>query len=88
VQVLGVSIDRHKLNRRWAARHDLTMPLISDPARTISMAFGVARWKGGAVTRTTFLLEADGTVCKVYANVGSAKEHAAAVLGDSRELWG
>jgi peroxiredoxin len=87
-QVLGVSIDKHKLNRRWAARHDLMMPLISDSSRRISMAFGVAKWSGGAVTRTTFLLDADGTVCRVYEQVSSKKGHAAAALGDCRELWG
>jgi peroxiredoxin Q/BCP len=88
VQVVGVSIDKPKLNRRWAARHDLMMPLISDPSRTISMAFGVAKWKGGVVARSTFLLEADGTVCKAYGQVSSNKGHAAAVLSDCRELWG
>jgi peroxiredoxin len=41
----------------------------------------------GVAKRTTFLLEADGRVSKVYPKV-TAKGHAAQVLADAKELWG
>ena len=41
----------------------------------------------GVAKRTTFLIDPDGTVRKVYTNV-KAKGHAAKVLEDARELWG
>jgi len=41
----------------------------------------------GVAKRTTFLLEADGRVSKVYSKV-TAKGHAAQVLADAKELWG
>ncbi len=41
----------------------------------------------GVAKRTTFLIDPDGTLRKVYTNV-KAKGHAAAVLADSKEIWG
>jgi len=87
VQVVGASVDTPAANERWAQKHDLRMPLISDPGdHTVAAAFGVARPMVGVAKRTTWLIDADGTLRKIYPKV-TAKGHAAQVLEDCRELW-
>jgi peroxiredoxin Q/BCP len=60
--------------------------MIEDADYTISTAFGVAQRFGG-VEHTTFVIDADGTVIKVYPKV-KARGHAAAVLRDCGDVWG
>lgn len=80
-------MDEPEANRRFAAKHDLRMPLISDTDYTVAAAFGVARPMVGVAKRTTFLIEPDGMLRKVYQKV-RAKGHAAIVLCDCGEIWG
>lgn len=80
-------MDKPEANRRFATRHDLRMPLISDTGYSVAGAFGVARPMVGVAKRTTFLIEPDGALRKVYPKV-KAKGHAAVVLQDCREIWG
>jgi peroxiredoxin Q/BCP len=88
VQVVGASVDKPAANERWAQKYDLEMPLISDYGdHTVSSAFGVARPMVGVAKRTTWLIDPDGTLRKIYPKV-TAKGHAAQVLADCRELWG
>ncbi|HMK92010.1 MAG TPA: redoxin domain-containing protein [Thermoleophilia bacterium] len=88
MQVLGASVDKPAANERWAQQHGLKMPLLSDATgeRQVGAAFDVLKETGGA-KRTTFLIEADGTLARVYENV-TARGHAAQVLADIDELWG
>lgn len=88
VQVIGASVDKPSANRRWAQKNGLRMPLISDHSEhVVASAFGVARPMVGVAKRTTWLIDPDGTLRKVYPNV-KPKGHAAQVLADCRELWG
>ena len=88
VQVLGASVDKPAANERWAKKYDLAMPLISDEGEhTVAAAFGVARPLVGVAKRTTWLIDPDGTLRRIYAKV-TAKGHAAQVLADCREIWG
>ena len=85
---MGASVDKPDANERWAQKYALRMPLISDDGEhTVAAAFGVARPMVGVAKRTTFLIDPDGTLRKVYTAV-KAKGHAAAVLADCREIWG
>lgn len=87
MQVVGASADSARANQRWAEKHGLGMPLISDPGGTeVVAAFGVARPPAGTAQRTTWLIDPDGTIRKVYPKV-AAKGHAAKVLADAREIW-
>jgi peroxiredoxin Q/BCP len=87
VQVIGASVDKPASNERWAQKYDLRMPLISDHGEhTVAGAFGVARPKVGVAKRTTWLIDADGTLRRIYSKV-TAKGHAAQVLADCREVW-
>lgn len=87
VQVIGASVDPVKANRSFAERYSLGFPLLCDTDYTVASAFGVARPHVGTAKRTTFLIEADGTVRKVYAKV-QARGHAAEVLDAARRIWG
>ena len=63
------------------------MPLISDPGGAeVITAFGVGRPPAGTAQRTTWLIDPDGTIRKVYLKV-TAKGHAAEVRADAREIW-
>lgn len=88
MQVIGASVDKPAANERWAQKYDLKMPLISDYGdHTVAAAFGVARPMVGVAKRTTWLIDPDGTLRRIYPAV-KAKGHAAQVLADCRELWG
>jgi peroxiredoxin Q/BCP len=53
----------------------------------VASAFGVARPMVGVAKRTTWLIDPDGALRKVYPAV-KPKGHAATVLEDCREIWG
>jgi peroxiredoxin Q/BCP len=84
--VIGASVDKPAANEKWAAKHSLGMPLISDPGEhVVASAFGVARPRVGVAKRTTWLIDADGMLRKVYPKV-TPKGHAAEVLAAVREI--
>ena len=86
--MIGASVDKPGTNERWAQKHGLKMPLISDYGEhTVASAFGTARPMVGVAKRTTFLIEPDGTLRRIYTGV-KPKGHAAKVLADCREIWG
>jgi peroxiredoxin Q/BCP len=84
--VIGASVDKPGANERFAGKYGLGFPLVSDPDREVTTAFGVAGLVGSA-KRTTFLIDADGTVRRVYDKV-KARGHATQVLEDARAIWG
>lgn len=87
MQVIGASVDTVKANTKFAQRYELSFPLLCDTDYTVSAAFGVARPMVGVAKRTTFLIDTDGTLRKVYPKV-TARGHAAEVLAAAREIWG
>lgn len=86
LQVVGASVDKPAANERFAGKYGLGFPLVSDPDREVTRAFEVGGLVGSA-KRSTFLIDADGTVRKVYDKV-KAKGHAARVLAEARAIWG
>ena len=74
-KVYGISRDTMAKHDKFAAKHDLTVPLISDEAGEITEAFGV--WveknmygkKSMGIERATYLIAADGTVAQVWRKV-------------------
>jgi peroxiredoxin Q/BCP len=85
LRVIGVSTDSEQRHREFADEFQLPFPLISDPEHAWSDAFGVGRFLGSADERVSFLIGADGTVKKVYADVDPGV-HADEVLTDARAL--
>lgn len=66
--VLGVSPDSPASHAKFAARHDLTFHLLSDPGAKICTAYGVWQTKSMmgrkymGVVRTTYLIDPKGVV--------------------------
>ena len=86
--MIGASIDSAQANRRWAEKYDLKMPLIGDTGEhEVATAFGVARPLVGVAKRTTWFIDPDGTLRRIYPKV-TPKGHAAEVLAAGREIWG
>lgn len=88
VQVIGASIDKPRANEKWAHKYELRMSLIGKTEEdTVAAAFGVARPMVGVAKRSTFLIDPDGKLRKVYPKV-TPKGHAAEVLAAAQEIWG
>lgn len=86
--MIGASVDSAEANRKWAEKYELRMPLIGDAREHgVAAAFGVARRLVGVAKRTTWLIDPDGTLRKIYPKV-TPKGHAADVLAACREIWG
>jgi peroxiredoxin Q/BCP len=68
--VLGVSILDEKSKARFAAKHDLTFPLLADANHAVAEKYGVWQQKSRygrtymGIVRTTYLIGADGKVAK------------------------
>ena len=83
--VLGVSILDEASKARFAAKHDLTFPLLADADHAVADAYGVWQKKSlygrsfMGLVRTTYLIGADGKVAKRWDNV-KVDGHAEAVL--------
>ena len=83
--VLGVSPDPPKSHAKFRAKHDLTLPLISDEGKATLSAYGVWVEKSMygrsymGVERTTVLIDGDGRVVRVWPKV-KVKGHVDEVL--------
>lgn len=88
IKVVGISPDAPEKLTKFRADHDLNFPLLSDPSREVMKAYGAFGEKKNygkiveGVIRSTFLIEADGTIGLALYNV-RATGHVARVL---REL--
>jgi peroxiredoxin Q/BCP len=85
-QVIGCSVDSARVNAKFAQKQKLEFPLICDTDYTIATAFGVARKLVGVAKRTTFVIDADGTLRAQFLNV-TPRGHAAEVLSVVKEIW-
>jgi peroxiredoxin Q/BCP len=73
--VLGISTDSVASHARFADRHGLDFPLLSDPAHEVSRAYGV--WtektlygrKSMGIERSTFLIDPKGKLRNIYRKV-------------------
>lgn len=91
VRVVGVSPDSVASHDKFKGKHGLTFDLVSDAEKTLAQAMGV--WveksmygrKYMGIERSTFLVDADGVVRKVWRKV-KVTGHAADVLAAARAL--
>lgn len=79
-RIVGVSPDSEKSHRNFCDKHDLGFTLLADTDRSVCEAFGV--WgeksmygrKYMGVARTTFILDAEGRIEKIFDKVDT-KNH-------------
>jgi len=89
--VLGISPDPVKKQARFADKHDLPFPLLSDEDHAVAQAYGV--WKQKTfmgrsfmgIERTTFVIDRSGIVRHVFQKV-HIPSHPAQVLDALRTL--
>jgi len=73
--ILGVSIDDVKSHEKFADKHHLPFPLLSDADKTVTSAYGVFKEKSMygktflGVERTTFVIDKDGIIRKIWPKV-------------------
>ncbi|WP_067932050.1 thioredoxin-dependent thiol peroxidase [Alicyclobacillus kakegawensis] len=89
--VYGISRDSLRSHERFAEKHALPMPLLSDADGAVCAAYGVLKEKHMfgkkvfGIERTTFVIDSDGRIAKVYPKV-KVDGHADEVLAFVREL--
>ena len=89
--VIGVSPDAIPPIEKFAKKFSLTFPLASDPEHAVAEAYGV--WveksmygkKYMGIERSSFLVDADGKVAKIWRKV-KPEAHAADVLAAAKAL--
>jgi len=85
--VLGVSKDSVKAQAKFRAKYDLPFSLLSDATGEVCNLYGVINEKSmygkivKGIERSTFVIDAQGNVAKIYRKVKVAG-HAQAVLTD------
>lgn len=76
-QVIGISTDSINSHLKFAQKHSLTFPLLSDSDKKISKAYNTL----GLFRRKSYLINPEGKIVKIYHKVKPA-EHANEVLSD------
>jgi thioredoxin-dependent peroxiredoxin len=91
--VIGVSPDTAKKHCRFKEKYDLPYTLVADTDHAVSAAYGVWQQKSMfgrkymGVVRTTFLIDPEGRIAKVFEGV-KPEDHAAEVLAELKRLRG
>jgi len=91
--VLGVSTDDLDSHRKFRQKYNLNFPLLSDTDHKVAEMFGAWREKvrfgkkSMGIQRSTFLIDANGIIRKVWKNV-KVDGHDEQVLSALRELVG
>lgn len=89
--VFGISADSVKSHKKFVEKYALPFTLLADEDRAVSEAYGVwgeKKFMGkifNGIKRTSFLINPEGNIAKVYENVKPAV-HAGEVLADIREV--
>jgi peroxiredoxin Q/BCP len=85
--VLGISADTPAAQKKFKEKYELPYTLLADTDKKVAEAFGVIKEKNmygrkvKGIARTTFLIDGEGKIAKVFENVkpdGHAEEVLAA----------
>lgn len=90
-EVIGISMDTVADHKRFATKHRLNFPLLSDPDHMVISAYGA--WKPKklfgreffGITRSTFIINPEGYIVKEYPRV-DVQTHAAEIIRELRIL--
>jgi peroxiredoxin Q/BCP len=77
--VLGASADSTDDNRKFIDKEKLTFPILCDTDLSLIKALGIKMAKADMAQRLTFVVGDDGTIKKIYPQVG-VQEHPKQVL--------
>lgn len=79
LQVLGVSVDSVESHDKFAEKYNLPFILLSDEKKEVVKKYGVWEENKGIASRTSFLINLEGKIAKIYKNV-NPDVHAEEVL--------
>ncbi len=91
IQVFGISADSVKSHKKFTEKYKLPFILLADEKKEVAEKYGVwakKKFMGReymGTLRTSFLIDPNGKIAKIYENVKPA-EHAAEALKDLRLL--
>jgi peroxiredoxin Q/BCP len=91
VVAMGVSVDSVKKHAKFVEKYSLPFTLLSDEQKEVVEDYGVwgkKKFMGreyDGILRTTFLIDPQGIIAKVYENV-KPNEHAEAILRDATDI--
>lgn len=83
LRVLGISADQPEAVSQFAEEEGLSFPLLADSSHRVCEEYGV--WSGRWASRTTFLVDSDLRVVRVFADVDPAA-HADQLIAALGEL--
>jgi peroxiredoxin Q/BCP len=90
-KVFGISVDSVASHKKFAEKYELPFTLLADADKKVVAMYGVwgkkkfiGREYDGTM-RTSFLIDPDGKIAKIYENVKPEK-HAEEVLADLKEI--
>lgn len=89
--IFGISKDSADRHKKFADKYNLQFSLLSDEKSDVCEQFGVWQKKSMygkeymGIVRSTFLINSEGKIAKVYPKV-NVKEHHAEILNDLKEL--
>jgi peroxiredoxin Q/BCP len=78
--VIGISTDTLALQKKFTEKEMLNFPLFADSEQKVTKAFGVEIPGRGMAKRSTFIINKEGNIAKIYPAVGNAKGHPQEVL--------
>ena len=78
--MIGVSVDDHATQCDFAAKEEVTFPMIGDPSHQISRAFGAKRRILPFDRRVTFIIDPDGKVAATFQHELQISKHLDDVL--------
>jgi thioredoxin-dependent peroxiredoxin len=74
-EVLGVSSDSVESHKKFAANHNLSFPLLSDPHGDLRKAYGVPTTMGVIPGRVTYVIDKTGVVRGIFNSQVHPEQH-------------
>ena len=74
-EIWGISGDDGVSHRRFAERHNLDFPLLSDLNNTLRISMGVPKALGLLPGRVTYVVDGDGVIRHVFSNLLDGPAH-------------
>ena len=87
-ELIGISVDSIESHVDFASRHKIPFKLLSDQDRSISRLYGVLGYGGYFAKRTTFIIDKQGVIRKIFPVVllPTSSKHPETVLEALRSL--
>ncbi len=85
-EIIGVSADSADSHRRFAKRFRLPFILLSDPDGSVRARYGVPKTLGIIPGRTTYLIDKQGIIQRIFSSQFRPSKHASEALAALRKL--